>query len=124
MTGPFTVRKHDDGSGVVRIAVRGEIDSDNSAALSLLIVNAAEQTGVDVLVIDLDGVPILAAAGVRSILEGRAAAAHHGSDYRVINAHGVVAEALTASGVAGLVYPVARLETHPTERRMGVSLGS
>ena len=116
MTGPFTVRKHDDGSGVVRIAVQGEIDSDNSTALTLIIVNAAEQPGAEVLVIDLAGVPFLASAGVRSLLEGRAAAGQRGCAYQVINAHGIVAEALRVSGVASM-------EAHPAAwRRLGVSL--
>lgn len=113
MTGPFMVRKHDEGGGVVRLAVHGEVDSDTSAALSLIIVNAAEQPGAEVLLIDLGGVTFLAAAGVRSLLEGGAAALRGECSYHVVNAQGVVAQTLTAVGVTT---PVIALPAHPASQ--------
>lgn len=66
MTGLFTMRKHDEGAGVVRILVGGEVDSDASAALGLFIANATEQHGVRALIVDLERVPLLTAAGIRA----------------------------------------------------------
>ncbi|GIE76878.1 hypothetical protein Aph02nite_28280 [Actinoplanes philippinensis] len=103
MTGPFMVCKHDDGDGGVRIMVSGEIDHDVSEALSLILINAAEQSGVRHVVVDLATVPFLGAAGVRSLLTGRQVAVRHGRAFAVANAHGVVRDTLRAAGVAGIL---------------------
>ncbi|BFU41874.1 STAS domain-containing protein [Krasilnikovia sp. MM14-A1004] len=103
MTSPFGVRTHDDGDGVARLVVRGEIDSDVSAALTEAIVGVAGQPGVTELVIDLGHVSLLAAAGVRSLLEGQVAAARHGCTYRVANPHGIVERVLRVAGVIDLL---------------------
>ncbi|MEV6303272.1 STAS domain-containing protein [Actinoplanes sp. NPDC051861] len=112
MTGPFGVSKRQDGEGAVRLLVSGEIDGDVSAALSLLLVNAAAQDGVERLTVDLGRVPFLAAAGVRSLLSGREEALRRGCDYRVVNAPATVADTLRAAGLAGLL----RLTTAQAEQ--------
>ncbi|MCO8271716.1 STAS domain-containing protein [Actinoplanes sp. TRM 88003] len=104
MKGPFEARKHDEGDGVVRISVHGEIDEDVGSALSLIIRNAAAQGGLRVLVIDLERCSFLAAAGVRSLLDGRRAAWERGCAYRVVNANGIVAQVLEAAGVPDLTH--------------------
>ncbi|MEV4274502.1 STAS domain-containing protein [Actinoplanes xinjiangensis] len=103
MTGPFTVCKHDDGDGVARIMVSGEIDHDVGEALSLILINAAEQTGVRHVVVDLAAVPFLGAAGVRCLLTGRQVALRHGRALSVANAEGIVRDTLRAAGVAGIL---------------------
>ncbi|WP_433789475.1 anti-sigma factor antagonist [Actinoplanes sp. CA-252034] len=103
MTGPFTVCKHDDGDGVVRIMVSGEIDHDVSEALSIILINAAEQSGVRHVVVDLATVPFLGAAGVRSLLTGRQVAVRRGRAFSVANTHGIVGDTLRAAGVAGIL---------------------
>ncbi|MEU4421052.1 STAS domain-containing protein [Actinoplanes sp. NPDC024001] len=113
MKGPFTVHKYDEGDGAVRIAVHGEIDNDSDEALSLIIVNAAVQSGITALIIDLDGVTFLAAAGIRSLLDGHLAALRHHCSYHVVNARGSVADALTAAGVAGDLSPALGFPAHP-----------
>jgi anti-anti-sigma factor len=105
MTGQFTVRKHADGSGGVRIAVTGEIDDDASTALDLIICNAVAQPGVGTVTIDLERVPFLAAGGVRSLLNGRLAAMEHGCAFTVVNPHGIVRGVLDAVGLTGLLLP-------------------
>ncbi|WP_412753451.1 STAS domain-containing protein [Krasilnikovia sp. M28-CT-15] len=99
MTSPFGVRTHDDGDGVARLVVRGEIDSDVSAAFTEAIMGAAGQSGVSTLVIDLRQVSLLAAAGVRSLLEGHVEAARHGCAFRVVNTQGIVERVLRVAGV-------------------------
>ncbi|MFC7535134.1 STAS domain-containing protein [Actinoplanes sp. GCM10030250] len=117
MNGPFTVRKYDEGDGVVRIAIDGEIDGDSSEALSLIIVNATEQSGIEALVIDLARVPFLAAAGIRSLLEGRRAALRCGYSYYVVNPQATVLDTLIAAGTAGsLLSPTTELRAHPQAR--------
>ncbi|RZU50718.1 anti-anti-sigma factor [Krasilnikovia cinnamomea] len=103
MTSPFGVRKHDDGDGVARLVVRGEIDSDVSAALTDAIAGTVGQPGVTTLVIDLRQVSLLAAAGVRSLLEGHVAASRHGCAYQVVNTHGIVERVLRVAGVMELL---------------------
>ncbi|WP_250002969.1 STAS domain-containing protein [Actinoplanes sp. M2I2] len=105
MSGPFAVHKHDEGGGVVRVAVHGEIDQDVGAALTMIIINATDQADLRFLVVDLERVSFLAAAGVRSLLEGHEAARARGCGYQVINANGVVADVLTAAAGAGVVLP-------------------
>jgi len=99
----FGAWKQDEGAGVVRIAVQGEIDEDVGDVLTLIICNAAEQGTPHTLIIDLEHCSFLAAAGVRSLLEGRQAAWDRGCSYRIVNAEGVVAQVLHAAGVPELV---------------------
>ncbi|GAA0486015.1 hypothetical protein Ade02nite_09680 [Paractinoplanes deccanensis] len=101
MSGLFTMCKHDDGDGLVRIVLTGEIDADVSPALSTMMVNAADQNGVAGLVVDLERVSLLSAAGIRSLLEARAAAGDRGLPFGVVNPGGLVEEALMAAGVSG-----------------------
>ena len=96
MTAQFAVHRHDDGGGVTRLAVHGEIDSDVSEAFSALVVDTVEQEDVTDLVIDLHHVTFLAAAGVRALLDGRNAAARRACPFSVVNAHGVVLKVLNA----------------------------
>lgn len=103
MTGPFTVCKHDDGDGGVRIMVSGEIDHDVSEALSLILINAAEQNTVRHLVVDLATTTFMDAAGVRSLLSGRQVALRHGRHFTVANARDNVKAILLAAGVAGML---------------------
>ncbi|GAB1643599.1 STAS domain-containing protein [Krasilnikovia sp. MM14-A1259] len=103
MTSPFEVHTHDDGDGVARLAVRGEVDSDVSATLAAVIATAAGESGVTGLVIDLRHVSLLAAAGVRALLEGQVAAARHGCTFRVVNSQGIVHQVLGVVGVIDLL---------------------
>ncbi|AEV83556.1 Anti-sigma F factor antagonist [Actinoplanes sp. SE50] len=102
MTATFAVSKHDEGGGVIRLAVRGEIDHDVSDALAAIVANAAAQPGVSSLVVDLERVPFLAAAGIRALVEGRAAALQQHCGYQVVNARGVVHGVLATTGLLGL----------------------
>ena len=119
MNAAFAVHKHEAGDGVVRLAVSGEIDNDLSEALGTIIVNSAEQYGTDDLVIDLLRVSFLSAAGISALLNGRAAAVAHGRAYRVINARGIVRQALLAVGLEstlGLDTPAPAAPTSPALR--------
>ncbi|BCY11161.1 STAS domain-containing protein [Actinoplanes sp. L3-i22] len=108
MTSSFAVSKHDEGAGVTRLAVRGEIDDEVSDVLAEIIGNAAAQPGVTALVVDLQRVPFLAAAGIRALLEGRAAALHHQRSYQVVNARGVVHGILATTGLLSLFHTTIR----------------
>src|SRR3954471_13845670 len=95
----FAVTKHDDGAGVSRLVIVGELDEDTSAGLACLIGNAVRQGGVTEVVVDLGGVTALAAAAVRALVRGRAAAAAMNCGFRVVNADDIALRALTVSGV-------------------------
>lgn len=99
MVTPFAVIKRDDGAGVSRLLVTGELDEDTSHAFTGLLVNAVEQDGVAEVVVDLRRVTFLAAAGVRALLLGCAAAVATDRAFRVVNATGIVYQVLRISGV-------------------------
>lgn len=101
MVTPFAVSKHDDGAGTSRLEITGALDQDTSDGLVTLIQNAARQDGVTDLVVDLQHVTFLAAAGVRALLSGRDVAMDHRCAYRVINARDTVHAVLAFSGVVG-----------------------
>jgi anti-anti-sigma factor len=103
MTSEFGVGKHDEGDGVARLVLHGEIDADVSEAVTTIITNAARQDGVTALVIDLDDVPLLAAAGLRALIEGHATAVQHGLPYRVVNARGIALGVIEAAGLLDLL---------------------
>ncbi|GAA2906716.1 hypothetical protein Acy02nite_75200 [Actinoplanes cyaneus] len=111
MDSSFSVSKHDEGAGSIRLAVSGEIDDEVSDALAQIIGNAAAQPGVAVVIIDLERVPFLAAAGIRALLEGRAAALYHGRAYQVVNARGVVHGVLATAGLLSLFHTTIRRST-------------
>jgi anti-anti-sigma factor len=96
---PFTVTKRDDGAGVHRLMIVGELDEDTSDGCAALIVNAAEHHDVSQIVVDLRRVTFIAAAGVRALLLGRDATMRMGREFRVVNATGIVDQVLRISGV-------------------------
>ncbi|MFI5845957.1 STAS domain-containing protein [Catenuloplanes sp. NPDC051500] len=107
MTGSFSVVKSEDGEGTIRLTISGDVDNDVAAALTEIISNAAEQPGAGALVVDLDRVSVLAAAGIRALLEGRAAAERCDRAYRIVNVHDdVTVYALRVVGLADIVAPV------------------
>jgi anti-anti-sigma factor len=103
MTAPFEITKHVGDDGIVWLKVRGDIDQDVSETLKTVIINAADQDGLVEVVVDLDETSFLAAAGLRCLLEGRAAALRRGRAYRVINARGVVERVLRLTGLTELL---------------------
>ncbi|GGR13261.1 hypothetical protein GCM10010168_33800 [Actinoplanes ianthinogenes] len=108
MTNAFAVSKHEEGAGTIRLSVRGEIDDEVSDVLAQIIANAAAQPRVTTVIVDLERVPFLAAAGIRALLEGRAAALQHGRAYQVVNARGVVHGVLATTGLLSLFQTVVR----------------
>jgi anti-anti-sigma factor len=100
---PFAVTKRDDGAGVHRLMIAGELDEDTSEGCAALIANAAEHHEVSVVVVDLRRVTFLAAAGVRALVRGREATLAAGREFRVVNATGIVYQVLRISGVHQLL---------------------
>jgi anti-anti-sigma factor len=96
---PFAAIKQDDGAGVSRLVVVGELDEDTAEGLAGLIANAVRQDGVTEVVVDLRRVTFLGAAGVRILLRGRDAASAMNCKFRVVNADGIALRVLAVSGV-------------------------
>ncbi|GIE35391.1 hypothetical protein Ait01nite_084360 [Actinoplanes italicus] len=99
MVTPFAVTKRDDGAGVHRLMIAGELDEDTCDCCADLITNAAEHHDVAEVVVDLRRVTFIAAAGVRALLRGRVATQRAGREFRVVNATGLVYQVLRISGV-------------------------
>lgn len=107
MTGSFSVVKSEDGEGTIRLSISGDVDNDVAPALTDIIANAADQPGTGPIVVDLDRVSALTAAGIRALLEGRAAAERCDRPYRIVNVHDETAgHALRVSGLADIAEPV------------------
>ncbi|MEU4621864.1 STAS domain-containing protein [Actinoplanes sp. NPDC023801] len=96
---PFSVTKRDDGAGVQRLIIAGELDEDTGDGCAELIANAAGRHDVSEVVVDLRRVTFVAAAGVRALLRGRDASLRMGREFRVVNATGIVYQVLRISGV-------------------------
>ncbi|GAB1640164.1 STAS domain-containing protein [Krasilnikovia sp. MM14-A1259] len=112
-TNAFGVREHYRAGGVARLVVRGDIDHDVAPLLAAAIAGVAGRPAVTELVIDLRAVPLLAAAGIRALLEGRTAAVRDGCGFRVVNADGLVHHVLCLTGVIDLLQVTADAPTSP-----------
>ncbi|WP_433796559.1 STAS domain-containing protein [Actinoplanes sp. CA-252034] len=95
----FAVTAHDVGAGRIWLAVSGEIDQDTGGEFADLIASVAGQDGVTEVIVDLEHVIFLAAAGIRALLRGRAAASAAGRVFWVVNAGGIVRRVLEIGGV-------------------------
>ncbi|MEU4690923.1 STAS domain-containing protein [Actinoplanes sp. NPDC023714] len=100
METPFAVVRRDEGAGVSRLVVTGELDQHTCDDLAARIAGAAARIDATEIVVDLGRVTLLAAAGVRALLQGREAAALTGLGFRVVNATGIVYQVLRISGVS------------------------
>ncbi|MEU4689064.1 STAS domain-containing protein [Actinoplanes sp. NPDC023714] len=98
MTTPLAVTKLDEGAGVSRLLIVGDLDESAGEGLAALIANAADQDDVSEIVVDLGRVGLVAAAGVRALLRGRDAAAARGRVLWVENAGADTGEALRFGG--------------------------
>jgi anti-anti-sigma factor len=110
----FTVRRYNLGRGSVKIAVSGEVDVDTSGALGAIIIETAQAGAVE-LIIDLDRVTFLDAAGIRALLVGREVAVRHGCAYRVINPRGFVHSVLAVAGVLTILDVTTTISSTPDD---------
>ena len=114
MVTPFAVTKRDDGAGVHRLMIEGDLDEDTGEGCAAVIVNAAGNHDVAEIVVDLRRVTFLAAAGVRALLHGREATLAAGREFRVVNATGIVYQVLRISGVHKLLAVSSEPDVHAT----------
>jgi len=98
MSDEFSVSQYN-GGRTARLVVRGVIDLEYCPALLGAIVDAAGKSAVTELVVDLRQVPILTAVGIRTLLEGQAAARRHDCGYRVVNTSPIVERVLRITGL-------------------------
>ena len=99
MVTPFAVTERDDGAGVCRLVMAGELEEVTSDGCAGLTADTAGRHDVVEVVVDLRRVTFLGAAGVRALLRGREAAVRTGRTFRVVNATGIVYQVLRISGV-------------------------
>jgi len=98
MTEPgFSLVRHTT-DGVVRLALHGELDRDTTAALDDGIHDALNTDRLAELVIDLDALAFLGAAGITALLQGRQHATRQGAAYRISNPHDFIQTVLQISG--------------------------
>ena len=95
----FAAAESRDRHGVIRLRVRGDIDLSSRDRLGTLLMVAIASDAVEVCV-DLADVEFLDCSGIGALVIGRITAAWTGCRFRVVNATGVVARVLDATGMA------------------------
>lgn len=88
--------------------VHGELDLATAPHLQARLTTALTSTGYDLLVVDLDEVPFLCAAGVSALLHVRAQARRRDTVFRVIASRRPVLRPLTVLDLS------TTLQIHPT----------
>lgn len=102
---PFTTTTHRGASGIVCLAAAGEVDLDTSGVLHEAIRDVLSVDGVTELVVDLDAVTFLDAAGISALLTAQQQAAQSAVGYRIVNPHGIVHRVLDITGTLALLTP-------------------
>ena len=85
---------------VLTVRVRGEVDRDTADRLSVTLGHAAGLAGITGITVDLAGVPLVDAAGVRVLLDAATRATAAGVEFVVTGAQQYVARVLAVSGLA------------------------
>ena len=96
----ISISRHQIHEGVVRLCVTGEVDLATSDLLAVTIHDAITAGHLERLVVDLDKVTFLDAAGVHALVAGHRLAAKHGVTYLVTHPHDEVGRTADISGVA------------------------
>lgn len=91
------------GGGVVRLALRGEVDLAVCDRLRQIIEARVVADGVKALLIDMAAVTFLDCSAIGVLVAGRHLAADIGCGYRVVNANGIVARVLELTRVRPLL---------------------
>ncbi|WP_127503433.1 SigB/SigF/SigG family RNA polymerase sigma factor [Actinoplanes solisilvae] len=99
---PVRVEIQRDGDVVVA-RVHGEVDRDTAERLRLGLRRAIAQAGGDPVVIDLAGVPLVAAAGIAVLVDAASAAAVAGTPLTLTRAQPCVARVLAVTGLSRLL---------------------
>ncbi len=86
----------------VRLAVRGEVDLETSAALTEALTEVVSTRHIS---LDLTDVGYMDSTGLRAILEAREAIERAGGTLEVAAASNIVARLIDISGVTGLFSP-------------------
>lgn len=94
----WSATQHRDGVRIIRLDLSGDLSGVAVEPLRLLVVHTISDDQPDELLINLDAVTALDAAGVEALISGYVTAIEHGSSYRVVNAHGAVRRVLNVTG--------------------------
>jgi anti-sigma B factor antagonist len=97
----FSTSQQTADHGALRLAINGEVDLATASLLTNAITTAITTGHTTELVIDLDHVIFLDAAGISSLVRGRNLAAELGIAYVVTNPRDMVRKVLDICGVLG-----------------------
>jgi anti-anti-sigma factor len=91
----------DDQGSSARVVLTGRLDIAGAdvIALPLATVSGAK----DAVVIDMGGVTFIASIGLRHLVSAAKALARRGGSLKLVNAHPVVVEVITSSGLAQML---------------------
>jgi RNA polymerase sigma-B factor len=88
---------------VTTVLVRGEVDRDTATRLRMALRTAIAAPGMTRVVVDLNGVPLLDAAGVAVLLDAASAAALAEAELTLVSARPNVAPVLAVAGLGALL---------------------
>ena len=89
----------DAGTGVLTVAVSGDLDLSSEPAVMGAVDRALAGDGVSSIHVDVSAVEFLDSSGVSLLLRGRRAADKRGLAYRVTGAQGIARQVLELTGV-------------------------
>ena len=89
--------------GMLTVAVKGEVDRDTAERLRMSLRHAISKAAPDRMVVDLNGVPLVDAAGIAVLLDAASAASVAGIPLSLTGAQPYVSRILAVSGLAPLL---------------------
>jgi len=95
----LTISSHTPYSGLLTLALAGELDLSAAEALRDAVTEAVKSPDVDAVLVDLDEVTFLDSAGIGVLVAGWRAANDVGRRLRIENARGMAREVLRITGV-------------------------
>ncbi|AHH96294.1 hypothetical protein GCM10010174_77030 [Kutzneria viridogrisea] len=92
-----------EGTGAVRIAVRGEVDLGTAPELERAVQAVLDRPGVGSVVVDLSGVDFMDSTGLRVLISGLQAAQRRDIAYTVANPSPHLLKVIRVTGIEELL---------------------
>jgi anti-sigma B factor antagonist len=105
----MNITEHQDGDGVTRLAVDGELDMATAGLLDRQVTRALLNRRPDRLVIEAGGVHFCDSSGIHALLQARELAHRHGADFVVTNPVGIMRRTLEITGLLDSLTSISRV---------------
>jgi anti-anti-sigma factor len=120
MTAPLSIVKEPPEAGSIRLRVTGELDMSTGDAVDAVVANAIRHGAPPRMIIDLEALSFLDAAGIRALLDGQRYARAHGVQLRIDHPTGPVLRVLTITGTLSTLSDARPRTDRPATGRRGM----